>query len=238
MANRLYEISAGIIPDGVTEDEFQDQFRQRILPEWRELKNEKGHQDSHDIADGKIPCVCGYPLRAQYFKIFNTHNGEMAIVGSGCVKYVRDNDLQSLTPNQFKTMIIKKLDGALKNPKQKLFFENMHEYSLRVMEIVTQDWSLIRTATYLKAFSEYPRVTTILIDQLHAKALAAKKNARKENSLNFNQQEVLREKNRRLAKKNTELQNKIAELESSIDELEYENIRITKLQEEFFDNTY
>ena len=72
-------------------------------------------------------------------------------------------------------MIIKKLDGALKNPKQKLFFENMHEYSLRVMEIVTQDWSLIRTATYLKAFSEYPRVTTILIDQLHAKALAAKK---------------------------------------------------------------
>ena len=65
-----------------------------------------------------------------------------------------------------------------------------------------------------------------------------KKNARKENSLNFNQQEVLREKNRRLAKKNTELQNKIAELESSIDELEYENIRITKLQEEFFDNTY
>ncbi len=245
MANRLYVLSDRTIPDGVTEDEFRAQFRKRILPEWRELKNERGHQDPHDIADGTIPCVCGHKLSAKYFKIFNIINGEMAIVGSGCVKYVRDNNLQSLTPNQFKTIIRNKLGGALNNPKNKLFFKNIHEYSLRVMEIVTQDWSLVRTAIYLKAFSEYPRVTTILIDQLHAKALAAKKNtekiindAKKENSLNYDQKEVLREKERILIKKNYELQKKIDQLEGSIDEIEYENMRIKKLQQEFFESTY
>lgn len=241
MTARLYEISDGTIPDQISDNEYKTQFRDRILPEWRELKDERGHQDPHDIVDGTMPCICGHKLSAQYFKIFNTINGNMAIVGSGCVKYVRDKNLQSLTPSQVKKIVKQKLEGALNYKGYKSYFDDMNEYTKNIVKIVSEEWSLVKTATYLKVYRENPNITAMLIDQMHAKAIKVVDDARKENSLNYDQKETLREKERLLSKKITELQNKIHKLECSIDQIEYENKQLTKLNvlnEHFFENTY
>lgn len=241
MTARLYEISDGTIPDEISDNEYKTQFRERILPEWRELKNERGHQDPHDIVDGTMPCICGHKLSAQYFKIFNTHNGNMAIIGSGCVKYIRKHDLQSLTPKEVKKIVKKKLEGALNYTGYKSYFDDMNEYTKNIVKIVSEEWSLVKTATYLKVYRENPNITAMLIDQMHTKAVDQIKGAKEADSLNYNQKQSLLQESDRLKKKNTELQNKIHKLESSIDQIEYENKQLTKLNvlnEHFFENTY
>ena len=241
MTARLYEISDGTIPDEISDNEYRELFRTKILPEWRELKDEKGHQDPHDIADGTMPCICGHKLSAQYFKIFNTHNGNMAIIGSGCVKYIRKHDLQSLTPKEVKKIVKNKLEGALNYKGYKSYFDDMNEYTKNIVKIVSEEWSLVKTATYLKVYRENPNITAMLIDQMHTKAIDQIKGAKEADSLNYDQKEVLREKERALIKKITELQKKIDKLESSIEEIEYENKELSNLnvlQEHFFDNTY
>ena len=48
MTARLYEISDGTIPDQISDNEYKTQFRERILPEWRELKDERGRHLLHE----------------------------------------------------------------------------------------------------------------------------------------------------------------------------------------------
>ena len=234
MTARLYEISNGHLKDGLTEDEYREQFRQRILPEWRELKDEKGHQDPWEISEGTMPCICGHKLSARYFKIFNIHNGNMAIIGSGCVKYVRNHDLQSLTPKELKKIVKNKLEGALNNNNNKLFFNDMNDYTRQIVNLVSQEWSLVKTATYLKVYRENPNITTMLIDQMHTKAVDQKKGAKEADAINYNQKQSLIQERDRLKKKNYELNN-------DNDSLRYENSKLKKLnilQENFFDTTF
>lgn len=234
MTARLYEISNGTIKDGLTEDEYREQFRQRILPEWRELKDEKGHQDPWEINEGTMPCICGQKLSARYFKIFNIHNGNMAIIGSGCVKYVRNHDLQSLTPKELRKIVKQKLEGALNNNNNKLFFNDMNDYTRKIVNLISDDWSLVKTATYLKVYRENPNINAMLIDKLHSKAIDQMKGAKEADAINYNQKQSLLQERDRLKKKNYELNN-------DNDTLRYENSKLKKLnilQENFFDTTF
>ena len=234
MTARLYEISNGTIPNEISDNQYRELFRTKILPEWRELKDEKGHQDPWEINEGTMPCICGHKLSAQYFKIFNTHNGNMAIIGSGCVKYIRKHDLQSLTPKEVKKIVKQKLEGALEYKGYKSYFDDMNEYTRKIVNLISDDWSLVKTATYLKVYRENPNITTMLIDKLHSKAIGQMKGAKEADAINYDQKQSLLQERDRLKKKNYELNN-------DNDTLKYENSKLKKLnilQENFFDTTF
>ena len=228
MAGRLTEISNYKIPKGLSIDEQRVEFRENVLPEWVELKDENNHQNLHQIGDvkgdkdgptgaiKKIPCICGQSLSAGYYKIYNVQNGNMAVVGSGCVKYVRDNNIQSMTPKQLKDKIKKKLDNSLTNTYNKLFFEDMNEYTQMIVSLICKEWTLMKTATYLKIFRDNNNISTMLIDMIHQKTLDFTTSYKASNTLNFNQKQKLYKDNMKLKQDNFKLTKEMTKLETSL----------------------
>ena len=53
----------------------------------------------------------------------------MAIIGSGCVKYIRKHDLQSLTPKEVKKIVKQKLEGALEYKGYKSYETTKNKYN-------------------------------------------------------------------------------------------------------------
>ena len=228
MASRLTKISNYKIPKGLSIDDQRIEFRENVLPEWVEMKNEKNHQDYHHIGDvegdedgptgaiKQIPCICGQSLSAGYYKIYNVQNGNMAVVGSGCVKYVRDNNIQSMTPKQLKDKIKKKLDNTITNTYNKLFFEDMNEYTQLIVSLICKEWTLMKTATYLKIFRDNNNISTMLIDMIHKKTLDFTTSNKTATTLNYNQKQKLHKDNMKLKQDNFKLKKEITKLETKL----------------------
>ena len=110
----------------------------------------------------------------------------------------------------------------------------MNDYTRKIVNLISDDWSLVKTATYLKVYRENPNITTMLIDKLHSKAVDQMKGAKEANAINYDQKQSLLQERDRLKKKNYELNN-------DNDTLRYDNSKLKKLnilQENFFDTTF
>ena len=169
MTNRVIELSVGKPRPNKDKD---SEFRNRILKEWIEVKDEKGHLHKRVLEEEQtVPCVCGRTLKSGYFDAVNVNNGNAIRLGTGCIKYIRNHDLQQLTRKQIKQKITENI-----NKHKYDYFKNntLDDWTKTILYELCDEWGINKNIKYLKWFQHNKNVREIFIDKIQEQTIAKK----------------------------------------------------------------
>ena len=156
----------------LTDEERNQQFISRIANEW--VFTPDG--DPWENPNG-VECVCGRPVKREYWVCKNIMNGNVIKLGETCMKYIKD---KVLLEKDFRNKLEQKL-----YQKKKSAFINMSDYVQRVLISIIDTWTLDNCIKYLATYQDNETIRGILIDNIivknikrHKKFIKAKENVK------------------------------------------------------------